>query len=261
VFHPVWDSLIEPWLLSVKRESTLQSYLDTRSFDGFTAFAEKQGFTNQDLQNLRVLLQLELSFLRSQVWLDTGSLVSEFKLIEHEGLKLYEFRTSRAFKTAGKDAPGSLPAATRWPLSEKQSALVHTLLHVAGDGTRMLPRLTQQAAANTFARLGYNWCGVPRLGPHAMRTHHCWKAVNNASTTVQDHPALACRMQVSLDTMTAVYVAPSLRAPAAQLAFRLRTADEQEQSAYVDQEKEQEQQKKKQRQRLEQKLKQKQKQI
>jgi hypothetical protein len=171
VFQPLWSRVLEPWLHSVKREGALQSYLETRSFDGFAAFAEKQGFTNQDLQNLRILLQLELSFLRSQVWL--VCLVSEFKLIEHEVLKLYEFRTLRTFKTAGKAAPGSLPAATRWPLSEKQSALVHTLVHVAGDSNRMLPRLTQQAAAKTFERLGYNWCGVPRLGPHAMRTYHC----------------------------------------------------------------------------------------
>jgi hypothetical protein len=191
-----------------------------------------------------------------QTWLVCFTTVRGVGVSNGEAAGKIAVRCGRAFKTAGKAALGSLPAATRWPLSEKQSALVHTLLHVAGDNNRMLPRLTQHAAAKIFARLGYNWCGVPRLGPHAMRTYLCWKAVNNASITVQDYPALACRMQVSLDTMTAVYVAPSLRAPAAQLAFRLHTADEQEQSIYVDQEKEQEQQKNKlkqvQRQRLQQ---------
>jgi hypothetical protein len=172
------------------------------------------------------LLQLDLSFLRSQVWL--GSALSEFKLILHDGRQLYEFRTSRSFKTAGKAGAASLPAATRWPLSERQSAVVHTLLQLAPGSGRLFPKLTQQAAAKTFARLGWNWCGVPRLGPHAMRTYHCWRAVNRTGTTTEDYPALASRMQVSVETMTAVYVAPSLKAPAAQLAFKLHASDERE---------------------------------
>eukprot|EP00953_Heterococcus_sp_UTEX-ZZ885_P011628 6727-Heterococcus_DN1.PRE.1 len=121
VFQPVWLKVIAPWLVSNKRGTNVQSYLATRSFDGFADFAQKQGFTKQDTNNLRNLLQLELCFLRSQVWI--GSLVSEFKLIEDQGSPLYEFRTSRSFKTAGKASPGSLPAATRWPLSQRQSAV------------------------------------------------------------------------------------------------------------------------------------------
>jgi hypothetical protein len=226
-FQPVWSKVIDPWLQLQKTESTLQAYLATESADSFAEFADKQGLTQQDICHLRVLLQLELSFLRSQVWL--GCTVSEFKLIEHDSRKLYEFRTSRSFKTCGKAGAGSLPAATRWPLSEKQSAVVHTLLHGARGGERLFPKLTQQAVFKTFSRLGWNWCGVPKLGPHAMRTYHCSKAVNNGNTTAQDYPALASRMQVSVDTMKAVYVAPSLRAPAAQLAFKLHANNDKEQ--------------------------------
>jgi hypothetical protein len=224
LFQPVWSLVIDPWLQLQRTESTLQAYLTTETAASSAEFADKQGLMQQDICHLRVLLQLELPFLRSQVWL--GCAVSEFKLMEHDGRKLYEFRTSRSFKTCGKAGAGSLPAATRWPLSEKQSAVVQTLLHGARGGERLFPKLTQQAAFKTFSRLGWNWCGVPKLGPHAMRTYHCSKAVNNGDTTAQDYPALASRMQVSVDTMKAVYVAPSLRAPAAQFAFKLHANDD-----------------------------------
>jgi hypothetical protein len=263
VYQPLWAKVIEPWLQMQTLESTPQAYLKIKNFDGFAAFAKQQGLTHEDIVNLRTLLQLDLSFLRSQVWL--GSVVLEFKLIEHEGLKLYEFRTSRAFKTAGKAAPGSLPAASRWPLSEKASTLVHTLLHLTSGSDRLCPgrslRAVSEAAAKTFARLGWNWCGIPRLGPHAMRTYRCCQAVNDPGVTAQDYPALASMMQVSVDTMTGVYVAQSLQGPAAQLALRLHASDEKEQSTHVSeqeqdtaqQQKEQEQQKQK-KQKLEQEL-------
>jgi flagellar motor protein MotB len=188
------------------------------------------------------------------VWL--GSLVSEFKVVEHQDRRLYEFRVRRSFKTAGKAAPGSLPAATRWPLSQKASVLVHTLLHLTSRSDRLFPgrslRAVSDAAAKTFARLGWNWCGIPRLGPHAMRTYRCCQAVNDPGVTAQDYPALASMMQVSVDTMTGVYVAQSLQGPAAQLALRLHASDEKEHTAHVsepeedntEQKKEQEQQKK-----------------
>jgi hypothetical protein len=226
VFDTVWQQVVEPYLLLHHSECTPQSYLSIKNMDGLAGFAEQHGYTHLDTENLKTLLQMELSFLRSQVWL--GSLVSEFKLTQHEGRKLYEFRTSRSFKTAGKAGPGSLPAASKWPLSGKQSALVHTLLHLAGRSERMFPKLTQQAVSKTFAKLGYNWCGVPRLGPHALRTWYCTNAVNNPGVSLQDYAALASRMQVSVDTMTGVYVAQTLHAPAASLAFRLHDTDENE---------------------------------
>jgi hypothetical protein len=225
VYAPVWSQVIEPWLQRRELESTVQSYLGTKDLEGFTEFAEKQGLTQHDIDDLRTLLQLELSFLRSQVWV--SSLVAEFKVIDDQGgRKLYEFRTSRSFKTADKAAVGSLPAASRWPLSERQSALVHTLLRFSGGSHRIFPGLSQQAVSKTFSRVGWNWCGIPRLGAHAMRTYHCCKAVNEVE--VQDYPALASRMQVSADTMTAVYVAQSLKGPAAQLAFMLHASEDKE---------------------------------
>jgi hypothetical protein len=238
-------------------ESTPQAYLAIKSLDGFAVFAEKRGWTYEDVDNLRTLLQLELSFLRSHVWL--GSLVSEFKVVEHQGRRLYESGLSRSFKTAGKAAPGSLPTATRWPLSEKTSALVHTLLPLTSGNDRLFPgrslRAVSEAASKAFARLGWNWCAMPRLGPHAMRTHRCCQAVNDPGVSVQDHPALASMMQVSVDTMTGVYAAQSLKGPAAQLALRLHVSDEKEQSTFVEvvkkdigqQEREHEQQQKKRR--------------
>jgi flagellar motor protein MotB len=254
VYQPLLVKVIEPWLQMQKLESNPQAYLKIKSVDGFAAFAEKQGLTHEDIGNLRTLLQLELSFLKSQVWL--GSLVSEFKVVEHQGRRLYEFKVSRSFKTAGKAAHGSLPAATRWPLTEKASALVHTLLHLTSGSDRLFPgrslRAVSEAAARTFARLGWNWCGIPRLGPHVMRTYRCCQAVNDPGVTAPDYPALATMMQVTVDTMTGVYVAQSLQGPAAQLALRLHASEEKEHTAHVSepeqdntqQKKEREQQKK-----------------
>jgi hypothetical protein len=237
VFQPVWTAVLEPWLQQQNRETSIQSYLLCDDFEGFAAFAEKQELTQQDVKNLRTLLQLDLSFLRSQVWL--GSLVTEYKLIEHEGRRLYEFRTTRNFKTGGKAAANSLPSASRWPLSENASALVHTLLHLKSASNFIFPgsslRAISEATYRTFKKLGCNWCGVPRLGPHCMRTYECCKAVNAPGVGVQDYPALASRMQVSLDTMTAVYAAQSMQGPAAQLAFRLHASERKEQSLCLEQ--------------------------
>jgi hypothetical protein len=131
------------------------------------------------------------------------------------------FKLTRSFKRANSTSHGSLPASNQWPLSELQSVVVHTLLLLQKRADRLFPKLTQQAASNIFARLGWNWCGVPRLGPHSMRTYHCCEAVNNPDVATADYPALASHMQVSVDTMNAVYAAPSLRGPAARLAFKL----------------------------------------
>jgi hypothetical protein len=220
VWQPSWEKVVVPYLQQKGMKCTLQSFLsDNKPGAELAVRAEQAGFTPADGNNLRTLLQLELSFLRSQVWRE--ALVTEFKLIDHNGEKLYEFRTSRAFKTAGKAARGDLPAATRWPLSAQQSALVHMILHIVSSGSHMFIATSGNAVRKAFLRLGYNWLGIPRLGPHAMRTHKFYMAVNDSNISPQDYPALASRMQVSVDTMTSVYVAPSMRAPGAQLALRL----------------------------------------
>jgi hypothetical protein len=221
VWQPVWAKVMDR-LESQMMDTTLQAYLTSDE-----PCLQKHGLTVADIKSLQTLLAVELSFLRSQVWRE--ALCSEFKLVKHTGKKTYEFRTSRSFKTAGRAASGSLTAATRWPLSEKQSAVVHTLLHLEDANARIFPGLSQHAASKVFARLGRNFCGVPRLGPHAMRTYYCYQAINDPDIGVADYPALASRLQVSVDTMTAVYAAPSMRAPAAQLAFRLHASDEKEQ--------------------------------
>lgn len=60
-----------------------------------------------------------------------------------------------------------------------------------------------------------------------MRTYCCCEAVNNLDVEVADYPALASHMQMTVDTINSVYAAPSLRGPAAQLAFKLHnTVDE-----------------------------------
>jgi hypothetical protein len=220
-----WAKVVVPYLQQKGVKCTVQSFLRIEAPGAEMAeMAEQAGFTPVDGSNLRTLLQLELSFLRSQVWRE--ALVAEFKLIEHNGEKMYEFRTRRAFKTAGRAARGDLPAATRWPLSSQQSALVHTILHTASSGSRIFKATSGDAVRRTFQRLGFNWLGIPRLGPHAMRSYKTYMAVNDSNVSTQDYPALASRMQVSVDTMTSVYVAPSMRSPAAQLALRLNAAAE-----------------------------------
>jgi hypothetical protein len=225
VWQITWAKVVVPYLQQKGMKCTIQSFLSIEAPGAeMTVFAEQAGFTPADGNNLRTLLQLELSFLRSQVWCEAS--VAEFNLIEHNGEKLYEFRTRRAFKTAGRAARGDLPAATRWPLSAQQSALLHTILHTASSGSRMFKATSGDAVRKTFQRLGYNWLGIPRLGPHAMRSYRFYMAVNDSNVSTQDCPALASRMQVSVDTMTSVYVAPSMRSPAAQLALRLNAAAE-----------------------------------
>eukprot|EP00953_Heterococcus_sp_UTEX-ZZ885_P020322 11376-Heterococcus_DN1.PRE.1 len=144
VWQPTWEKVVLPYLQQKGLECSMQSYLSVgKPGAELMALADQAGFTAADGSNLQTLLQLELSFLRSQVWRD--ALVADFKVIEHNGEKLYEFRTSRAFKTAGKSARGDLPAATRWPLPAQQSALVHTILHIVSSGNCMFKATSSQA--------------------------------------------------------------------------------------------------------------------
>jgi len=108
VLTPVLEKVVFPWLLAHGKEASIAAFLRT-PLSELSPFAEDVGF--DDDQNLQLLLQLELSFLRSQVWMNAQ--VSEFELQEHEGQALYEFRTRRSFKTAGKNVRGSLPPVAR----------------------------------------------------------------------------------------------------------------------------------------------------
>jgi hypothetical protein len=149
VWQTTWAKVVVPYLQQKGQQCTVQSFLSLNTPGAEMAeMAEQAGFTPADGNNLRTLLQLELSFLRSQVWCEAS--VAEFNLIEHNGEKLYEFRTRRAFKTAGRAARGDLPAATRWPLSAQQSALVHTILHTGSSGSRMFTATSGDAVRRTF---------------------------------------------------------------------------------------------------------------
>jgi hypothetical protein len=78
-----------------------------------------------------------------------------------------------------------------------------------------------QAVADAFYRLGANWCGIPALGPHALRTYWVCMYANSTELTPGDYPALASRLHVSVDTLVSVYLAPSKNSPAALLAREL----------------------------------------
>jgi hypothetical protein len=225
VWSPVWTK-IQDWLRSQGLEASEQSYLSLKHLDTLGPFLKQHGLTDSDSANLRTLMCLELSFQRSQVWHD--ALCKEFSITEHESRKLYVFQLTRSFKRANSTSRGSLPASTSWPLSDLQSVLVHTLLHAADKpAERLFPKLTQQAVAKQIAKLGWNWVGIPRLGPHALRTYYTCEGVNNPDVIPADYPALGAHMQVSVDTLLTAYAAPSLRGPAAQLAFKLhKTADD-----------------------------------
>jgi hypothetical protein len=179
IWTPVWTEVIGPWVQKYSGvEATIQDFLGVTSdcSEELRAFAAHSGLSQQDVRNLKKLLQLELSFLRQQTWL--AALVTEFSLTtEDTGERCYTFRTTRAFKTLGKHARGSLPAATQWPLVHKQAALVHTILLLDTPGKKRMFKAigrddveTAQAGGDAFYRLGANWCGIPALGPHALRT-------------------------------------------------------------------------------------------
>jgi hypothetical protein len=104
----VWDKIVE-WLQFQRLESSVQSYLSIEDLDAESL--RKQELTDRDTDNLRTLLSLELSFLRSQVWLK--ALRNEFDVVEHEGKKLYVFQLTKSLKRASTTSHGSLPASTR----------------------------------------------------------------------------------------------------------------------------------------------------
>jgi hypothetical protein len=239
IWVPVWTNIILPWLeQSSIAQPTIQDFLaiSLECSEELREASTLSSLTQQDVTNMKKLLQLELSFLRQQTWLP--ALVSEFTLTtEDNGQRCYTFKTTRAFKTLGKHARGSLPAATQWLLVNKQAALVHTILLLDTSGKkRMFTSISRddaesaQAVGAAFYRLGANWCGIPALGPHALRTYWVCMYANSKELTPGDYPALASRLQVSVDTLVSVYLAPSKNSPAALLArelYRIQCAEQQ----------------------------------
>jgi hypothetical protein len=147
VWSPVWTKIILPWLEKCSiAQPTIQDYLaiSLECSEELREASTLSGLTQQDVRNMKKLLQLELSFLRQQTWLP--ALVSEFALTtEDNGERCYTFKTTRAFKTLGKHARGSLPAATQWLLVNKQAALVHTILLLDAPGKkRMFTEMIQK---------------------------------------------------------------------------------------------------------------------
>jgi hypothetical protein len=217
VWTPVWTK-VQDWLRSRGLEASEQSYLSTAHLDTLGSYLRMHGLTDIDITNMRTLMCLELCFQRSQVWL--GALCREFSIVEHDGMLLYKFQLSRSFKRASSTSRGSLPASVMWPLSKPQSVLVHTLLHVDKPKERFF-NMSGSSIGRLIKRLGWNWCGIPRLGPHVLRTGFICEAVNRADVTPSDYPALGAHVQSSVDTVLNVYAALSLHGTPAQVAFKL----------------------------------------
>eukprot|EP00953_Heterococcus_sp_UTEX-ZZ885_P038136 19580-Heterococcus_DN1.PRE.1 len=182
VWQPTWEKVVVPYLQQKGLECSVQSYLSVgKPGAEQMALAAQAGFTPADGNNLQTLLQVELSFLRSQVWRD--ALVAEFKVLEHNGEKLYEFRTSRAFKTAGKSARGDLPAATRWPLPAQQSALVHSILHMVSSGSGMF-RATSSQAVGQLEHTDSSVCSSEHEGSERAARLRLNAAAENAQAQI-----------------------------------------------------------------------------
>ena len=123
---------------------------------------------------------LHLSCLRSQVWRD--SVIEEYELGKRDGKVFYTLHMTRAFKTASCKDDG-LPQLAKWELSETESTLVHCVLLLCrpmlATGAKSTARMfldaagapvTQRWIETKVAQVGEEWLGVPRLGPHSLRT-------------------------------------------------------------------------------------------
>jgi hypothetical protein len=230
LYTSMWEKVVVLWLQKSDDDVHIQSFLATTTVsdhsEQFRTFAANCGVTHNDVLNLKRLLQLELSYLRQQVW--RNSLVVEYSMItEDTGERCYNFRMTRSFKNLGKHAKGDLAPAIEWKLIGKQAALVHTILLLDTSSKFMFKALqsntveSEKSVWNAFKRLGASWCAICNLGPHSMRTYWICMMANSPNLTASDYPALASRLQVSIDTLTRVYLAPSKNSPAALLAREL----------------------------------------
>eukprot|EP00953_Heterococcus_sp_UTEX-ZZ885_P013909 7936-Heterococcus_DN1.PRE.1 len=243
LYTSTWEKVVVLWLQKSDDDVTVQSFLATTTVsdhsEQFRTFAATCGITHDDVLNLKRLLQLELSYLRQQVW--RNSLVKEYTMIVDSGERCYNFRMTRSFKNLGKHAKGDLAPAIEWKLIGKQAALVHTILLLDTSSRYMFKALqsntveSEKSVWNAFKRLGSNWCGICNLGAHSMRTYWICMMANSPNLTASDYPALASRLQVSIDTLTRVYLAPSKNSPAALLARELYAIQCAEQQATLTQ--------------------------
>jgi hypothetical protein len=244
LYTSMWEKVVVLWLQKSDDDVHIQSFLATTTVsdhsEQFRTFAANCGVTHNDVLNLKRLLQLELSYLRQQVW--RNSLVKEYTMIvEDSGERCYNFRMTRSFKNLGKHAKGDLAPAIEWKLIGKQAALVHTILLLDTSSKYMFKALqsntveSDKSVWNAFQRLGASWCGICNLGAHSMRTYWICMMANSHKMTQDKYAALASRLQVSVDTLTRVYLAPSKNSPAALLARELYAIQCAEQQATLTQ--------------------------
>jgi hypothetical protein len=233
IWQPTWEHVIQPWLRQMKRPTEAQAFLRTEDTQTLSQFADSKGFTRGDCENLQLLLMLHLSVFRSQVWRD--SVEGEFQLTQKGGKTCYVFSLSRTFKTITASSKEGVPQLTSWQLSETESMLVHTCLHLCrpllATGTKRTQRFfldakggpaTQRYIEAKVAQVGKEWLGVPRLGPHALRTMWLSWLVNSGLIAEEDFDNLAAYVQVSRCTMLETYVTPSLNGPAQRVGAVLR---------------------------------------
>ncbi|KAG5176191.1 hypothetical protein JKP88DRAFT_249613 [Tribonema minus] len=239
VWAPVWRSVIQPWLRKLELPAEAQSFLLTTvtavEKGEVVKFADDKGFTRHDAERVQLLLMLHFSCLRSQVWRD--SVVEEYELSKRDGKIFYSLSMTRAFKTAAckEDRHGGLPHLAKWELSETESLLVLTVLTlcrpILSAGTKRTSRIfldaagapvTQRWIESKIMQVGADWLGVPRLGPHTLRTLWISWMVNSGLVGEEDFDSLAAYVQVSRCTMLEAYVCPSHNGPAQRVGKLLR---------------------------------------
>ncbi|KAG5181906.1 hypothetical protein JKP88DRAFT_309357 [Tribonema minus] len=236
IWSRVWTSVIAPWLRVHALPQELQSFMNTNATaaeeGNIIKFADSKGFTRYDAERVQLLLMLHLSCLRSQVWRD--SVIEEYELSKRDGKVFYTLHMTRAFKTASCQDDG-IPQLAKWDLSETESTLVHSVLLLCrpmlATGAKSTSRmfldaagapLTQRWIENKVAEVGKEWLGVPRIGPHSLRTMWLLWMVNSGLITEADFDSLAAYVQVSRCTMLATYVTPSHNGPAQRVGQNLR---------------------------------------
>ncbi|KAG5178044.1 hypothetical protein JKP88DRAFT_225695 [Tribonema minus] len=214
----VWWSIIAPWLRAHDVPQELQSFLNTSASAAeegdIVKFADSKGFT------------------RSQVWRD--SVIEEYELSKRDGKVFYTLHMTRAFKTASCKDKG-LPQLAKWELSEVESVLVHCVLLLCrpmlATGAKTTAHMflnaagapvTQRWIKTKVGEVGKEWLGVPRLGPHSLRTMWLSWMINGGHITEADFESLASYVQVSRCTMLESYVTPSHNGPAQRVGQLMR---------------------------------------
>ncbi|KAG5183882.1 hypothetical protein JKP88DRAFT_268651 [Tribonema minus] len=236
IWSRVWQSIIAPWLRAHDVPQELQSFLNTNASaaeeGNIVKFADSKGFTRYDAERVQLLLMLHLSCLRLQVWRD--SVIEEYELSKRDGKVFYTLHMTRAFKTASCQDDG-IPQLAKWDLSETESTLVHSVLLLCrpmiATGAKSTSRMfldaagapvTQRWIGNKVAEVGKKWLGVPRIGPHSLRTMWLSRMVNSGLITEADFDSLAAYVQVSRCTMLETYVTPSHNGPAQRVGQLMR---------------------------------------